>query len=87
MPKKPTKDTRDTQKQISIQDKSQTIYKSGKQLVIDNFIAGIAWGLGSVIGATLVFAVLGFVLSQTQELPFIGQIIENIFATIQNATD
>lgn len=83
MAKKQVKETQ----QAPVQDKSLIIYKTRKQLLIDNFVAGIAWGLGSGIGATLVLATLGFVLSQSQELPFIGQIIQNGLKTIESATN
>lgn len=68
-------------------EKSYTIYKTRKQLFIDNLIGGIAWGLGSGVGATIVLALLGFLLAQSQELPFIGQIVKNAINTIGNATN
>lgn len=74
-------------KQESIQqEKSQAIYKTRKQLVFDNFLSGIAWGVGSGLGATLVLTLIGFILAQSQELPFIGQIIENFIYTLEQAT-
>ncbi len=36
------------------------------------FLRGIAFGLGSVIGATLVVSVLGYALSTVNFLPIIG---------------
>ncbi len=65
-------------------DKTQNIYKTRKQLLLDNFFGGLAWGLGSGIGATAVVAAIGFILSQTQELPFLGQIFENFMNTLNN---
>lgn len=35
---------------------------SKKDIVIGNFLGGLSWGLGSVIGATVVFAVVAFIL-------------------------
>lgn len=36
------------------------------------FVRGVAFGLGSVVGATLVVSVLGYTLSQVDFLPIIG---------------
>ncbi len=75
-----------TTQPATVQDKALIIYKTRKQLFFDNLIAGIAWGLGSGIGATLVLALIGFLLARSQELPFVGQIIQNGLNTIQNVT-
>jgi len=36
------------------------------------FLGGIAWGLGTLIGATLVLALLSFTLSKVGVIPLIG---------------
>lgn len=33
-----------------------------KDILVGNFLGGLSWGLGSVIGATVVFALIGFIL-------------------------
>lgn len=38
------------------------LHLSRKQILINNFLGGLAWGLGSVIGATVVVAILGYIL-------------------------
>jgi hypothetical protein len=37
---------------------------SKRRIVVNNFIGGLSWGLGSAIGATVVFAALGAILNQ-----------------------
>ena len=34
-----------------------------KDIIIGNFLGGISWGAGSVLGATVVIAVLGWTLN------------------------
>ncbi len=34
-----------------------------REILISNFLGGIAWGLGSVIGATIIVAILVWVLT------------------------
>ncbi len=54
--------------------KDHQIYKSRSTLVIDNFVSGIAWGLGTVIGASLIIALIVLVLTQLQAVPLIGEL-------------
>jgi len=51
---------------------------SNKVILFKNFLGGIAWGFGSVIGATIIVAILIAVLSQ---LKFIGP-VSNILDTL-----
>lgn len=46
---------------------------SKKQIIINNFLGGISWGLGVTIGLGILLAILGFVLSKVNLVPFIGQ--------------
>ncbi|CAN5299554.1 hypothetical protein BH10PAT2_BH10PAT2_1980 [soil metagenome] len=57
---------------------SHKIYKSRLALFIDNLIGGIGWGVGSVIGATVVVGLIGFFITQTKSVPFLGNMISII---------
>jgi hypothetical protein len=46
-----------------------------RDVMLNNFLGGLAWGLGTVIGATVVVAILLSVLTHT---PVIGNYIQNI---------
>lgn len=49
-----------------------------KKLLFNNFIGGIAWGLGVTVGLSLIFALLG-VLAQTIDfVPIIGTFASNV---------
>lgn len=61
-------------------------YRSRKRIIIDNFLGGISWGVGSVIGATLVVAFIIFVLTKLQEIPFLGNLIQIILREISRQT-
>lgn len=67
------------------QEKSHNVYKSRGKLLVDNFMAGIAWGLGTVIGATIVVALIGFVIARTQQLPLVGDVIYSIAEEVNRA--
>ena len=52
----------------------------------NNFIGGLAWGLGSVIGATVLVAILGLIISVYGDIPVLGNIITFISQAIQRGT-
>ena len=54
-----------------------------KSLYFHNFLRGIAMGAGSVIGATVVIALLIWILSLFDTLPFVGPLFENTQETIR----
>lgn len=55
-----------------------------KRLYTASFLRGIFAGVGSVIGATIVVALLLLILSLLSEIPFIGSIADNLEQTIDN---
>ena len=47
-----------------------------------NFIRGLFFGLGSVLGGTLIIALVAWVLSFFTELPIIGNFVETLRETV-----
>ena len=43
-----------------------------RTIFFNNLIGGIAWGLGATVGASIVLALLGFILNQLHVVPIIG---------------
>lgn len=54
-----------------------------KDIVIGNFLGGLAWGVGSVLGATIVIAVLVSVLRTINFIPFIGNFAAGVVDEVQ----
>lgn len=48
------------------------------------FFKGIVTGVGGVIGATLVIALLAWILSLLGHIPFLGPISDGVRSTIEN---
>ncbi len=65
-------------------DRSQAIYKTRKQLIVDNFLSGIFWGVGSVLGATIIVGILGIAIVKTRQIPLIGDIVKVATDEISN---
>lgn len=42
---------------------SANMNMSKKQIMMANFLGGLSWGFGTVVGASVVVAILGYVLS------------------------
>ncbi|HQQ74484.1 MAG TPA: DUF5665 domain-containing protein [Pseudomonadales bacterium] len=62
--------------------KFMTDYDSTRRQLFMQFMKGAAFGLGSVIGATLFVSLIIYLLSQVAFLPIIGEWIKVILAEI-----
>jgi 4-hydroxybenzoate polyprenyltransferase len=65
---------------------SKADYISKSQLYWQNFVRGLFFGFGSLLGATLVIAIVMWLLSLFSVVPFLGPIAENARQTIQQDT-
>ena len=52
-------------------------YVNKKRLYLENFLRGIFFSVGSILGATIVVGLLLWLLSLFSSLPFIGDIVRN----------
>ena len=59
------------------------IYMPLGRLMFHNFLGGMAWGLGTVIGATIVVAILLFLMRALGGVPLIGETIRDILQGTQ----
>jgi len=62
----------------NLADYVSTIQKRPLRLLLINFSAGIARGLGIAIGMTLIFAILVYIMSKMIDLPIVGKYIAEI---------
>lgn len=58
-------------------------YIDKHKLYLNNFIRGMFFSAGGVIGATLVIAILIWILSLFDSVPLVGPLFENTRDTIQ----
>lgn len=56
---------------------------SKKRLFFLNLFRGIAIGLGSAIGATIVVALMLWLLSVIVDVPFIGPVVDSVKESLQ----
>lgn len=55
-----------------------------RDIIARNFIGGISWGVGSVLGATLIVAIILGLLRAAGFIPFIGDFVTQIVEYVEN---
>jgi len=65
-------------------EKYNKIYRSLPRMLLNNFLGGIAWSLGTFFGAAVVVGIIVFLLSKIDLVPIIGSWIAQI---MQDATN
>ncbi len=56
---------------------------SKKQMIWNNFIGGLFWGIGTALGAILLLTILGFIVSRLNVIPFIGDFVAEVTQTVK----
>lgn len=56
---------------------------SKKQMMWNNFLGGLFWGIGTALGAILLLTVLGFLVSRLDFVPILGDFIAEITHTVK----
>lgn len=70
-----------------IEELFNDIYAHRMRIYVVNFIRGISFSVGGIIGATVVIALLLWILSLFSNVPVIGNFFHQTQETIQNRTD
>jgi uncharacterized membrane protein len=60
-------------------------YIDKKRLYLHNILRGMAFGAGGVIGATIIIAILLWILSLFDSVPLIGPVFDNARQTIEQS--
>jgi hypothetical protein len=71
--------------QAFLEDLYDNYYSRRREIYMMNLIRGIFFGFGGVIGGTLVVALLLWLLSVLQYVPFLDGITEAAQQTLQNS--
>lgn len=58
---------------------------SRKKIILNNFIGGIFWGLGSALGAILLIALLGFIVSKSDVFPVLGDFVKEVTRSMKGS--
>lgn len=63
---------------MSDQEKYNQVYRSRKEIFLNNFLGGVAWSLGTLVGAVIIVGIIGFLLSKVNLVPLIGSWLAQI---------
>jgi len=69
--------------QAFLEDLYENYYNRRHEIYIMNLFRGIFFGFGSVIGGTIVVALLLWVLSALQYVPFVDGLVEGVQKSLQ----
>lgn len=59
------------------------IHISTWRMILNNFLGGLAWGFGTVLGATVVVGLVVLIISRLGGVPLIGSFFSDILRSIQ----
>ena len=59
------------------------IHISTWKMILNNFLGGLFWGLGTVLGATVVVGLLILLLSKLNSIPVIGDFFSSVLQSLQ----
>lgn len=46
---------------------------------MNNFLGGIAWGIGATIGVSIILAVMAFLVKLVDPVPVVGDFVTNVY--------
>ena len=59
-------------------EQHESLHRNKKEIIINNFIGGIAWAVGATVGLAIIVAILGLILQNINLVPFVGNFIADI---------
>ena len=59
-------------------EKYEGVKRHLKDIIFNNFLGGIAWGLGATVGVSIVIAILSLILKNINLVPFVGNFVSQI---------
>lgn len=59
-------------------ERHEEIHRSRKHIFFNNFLGGIAWGLGATVGVSIFLGILAFILSKINVIPYVGEFVSGI---------
>lgn len=66
-------------------ENEQQIYRSRGKMMMDNFLGGMMWSLGTLVGGAIILIVVGIFISKIDFVPIIGNWTHNILQeTLKN---
>lgn len=70
------------------EERHDHIHRGRLPIFYNNFLGGVAWGLGATFGVSIIVAILAFIGSQANLVPIVGSFVSEVidFVLTHNAT-
>jgi len=62
-----------------------TGYIDKKRLYLENFLRGVFFSIGTILGATIGIALLLWILSLFNNVPLVGDVVKNVQQSVNSA--
>ena len=59
-------------------EKHELIHKTRAEIFFNNFLGGIAWGLGATLGLSIVLGIFVFILGKINFVPVVGNFASSV---------
>jgi len=59
-------------------EKYERVKRHLKDIILNNFLGGIAWGLGATVGVSIIIAILSLILRNINLVPFVGDFVSQV---------
>lgn len=68
-------------------ERYEDVKSSRKEIAINNFIGGIAWAIGTIVGAGLFLGVFGLIITKLENVDLIGPLVITIMEKIEEGKE
>ncbi|MBP9758839.1 hypothetical protein KBD45_04020 [Candidatus Dojkabacteria bacterium] len=68
-------------------DRYDDVKRSRKEIIFNNFIGGVSWAIGTIVGAGLFLAILGLVITKLENVDLIGPLVMTIMEKVEEGKD
>ena len=58
------------------------VHKGKLEIFINNFLGGMAWGLGASVGVSLLFTLLGLLAAKVGVVPIVGSFVSSVLSFV-----
>lgn len=66
-----------------VEEDARSADKPLKKIIFNNFLGGIAWTLGVTTGATIIVALLSYILGKINLVPIVGTFVLGVIEFVQ----
>ena len=64
------------------EDRHEHVVRPRKHILLNNFLGGLAWGLGVTVGLSIIVIVLGVVVKYVDLVPVVGDFVARVIKFI-----